>query len=128
MARVGGLGPLGHAAVERAATENRRAPVIDEAPRQQNPAVTSTASPDEDESVPSNWYTFDSSRVQEAAYDSQAQRLYVRFVKPVASGGTPWTYEGVPSNVWNNFRRSQSPGKFVNRVLNGYDYHPGRWS
>lgn len=127
MARIGGLGPQGHAAIERAANENRRAPVIDEAPRRPNPAAISTADPDEAENVPGNWYTFDSSRIQEAAYDNGAQRLYVRFVKPVHSGGTPWTYEGVPQNVWNNLKRSQSPGKFVNRVLNDFDYHPGRW-
>lgn len=71
-----------------------------------------------------SWLPFDSSRVAEGAYDRESETLYVRFVKPVPIG-TPWVYEGVPENVWRNFRRSASPGRFVNRVLNNYDYHRG---
>lgn len=95
-----------------------------------NPSVTSTYSHDEVERLENgevgNFRPFNSSRVVEAAYDSDRQRLYVRFVKPVGSG-TPWTYEGVPPNVWRNMRRTSSPGRFVNRVLNQYNYHAGRW-
>lgn len=39
--------------------------------------------------------------------------------------GTPWEYYDVPQNVWRNFRRVKSPGRFVNRVLNNYDYGRG---
>lgn len=39
--------------------------------------------------------------------------------------GTPWEYEDVPQNVWRNFRRVKSPGRFINRVLNNFDYHRG---
>jgi hypothetical protein len=94
-----------------------------------NPAAINAARPDEGPEQPSedDFYVFDSSRIQEAAYDADHERLYVRFVKPVNRGGTPWTYEGVPANVWRNLKRSQSPGKFVNRVLNQYDYHHGTW-
>jgi hypothetical protein len=94
-----------------------------------NPSAISATRPDEGPEAPdeNNFWVFDSSRVQEAAYDQEHQRLYVRFVKPVDRGGTPWTYEGVPPNVWRNFRRSQSPGKFIHRVLNQYDYHHGAW-
>jgi hypothetical protein len=84
---------------------------------------------DELETIPPDerWVAFpESSRVVEASYDPGSQRLYVRFMKPHGVG-TPWVYEGVPSNVWQNFRRSQSQGKFVNRVLNQYNYHRGAW-
>lgn len=90
----------------------------------ENPAATDTPQPGELETLPEHFYGFDSSRVQEAGYDPGSQRLYVRFVKPVP-GGTPWVYEGVPRNVWRNFRRSASAGKYINRVLNGYNYHRG---
>jgi hypothetical protein len=39
--------------------------------------------------------------------------------------GTPWEYYDVPPRVWRNFRRVKSPGRFINRVLNNYDYGRG---
>ena len=39
--------------------------------------------------------------------------------------GTPWEYYDVPQRVWRNFRRVKSPGRFINRVLNNYDYGRG---
>lgn len=39
--------------------------------------------------------------------------------------GTPWEYYDVPANVWRNFKRVKSPGRFINRVLNNYDYGRG---
>lgn len=39
--------------------------------------------------------------------------------------GTPWEYFDVPPNVWRNFRRVKSPGRFINRVLNQYPYSRG---
>lgn len=60
---------------------------------------------------------FDSSRVSEAGYSSASHTLYVRF-----KDGTPWQYNNVEPNVWRNFRRSASPGKFINRTLNNYSY------
>ena len=64
-----------------------------------------------------NFLPFDSSRVSEAGYSSASHTLYVRFVD-----GTPWAYYNVEPNVWRNFRRSASPGKFINRTLNNYSY------
>lgn len=61
--------------------------------------------------------SLDSSRIREAGYQPKTQTLYVRFVD-----GTPWEYRDVPVSVWRNLRRSASPGRFVNRVLNQYDY------
>lgn len=131
MPRQGGLGPQGHAALQRAFEEDvRRHPqnfAVSNPGPVGNPAATTTISAGEEESIPPNerWIAFpESSRVVEAAYDPPTQRLYVRFVKPVPEG-TPWVYESVPSNVWTNFKRSQSQGKFVNRVLNQYNYHRG---
>lgn len=128
--RQSGLGPQGHEAVVRAAETLKEmdaghAPVIGRPNTGPvNPAVTSTPHPGEDENVPDDWWSFDSSRLQEAAYNAQTETLYVRFVKP-RPGGTPWVYEGVQPNEWRNLRRSQSPGRFVNRVLNSKNYHKG---
>jgi hypothetical protein len=63
---------------------------------------------------------FDSSRVMEGGYSSRTKTLYVRFVD-----GTPWNYFGVEQNEWRNFRRSVSPGRYINRVLNAKDYGRG---
>lgn len=41
--------------------------------------------------------------------------------------GTPWEYHGVPSSVWQRFKRVQSPGRFINRVLNDYEYNRGNF-
>lgn len=62
-------------------------------------------------------HAFDSTRVAEAGYSTASRTLYVRF-----KDGTPWQYNNVEPNVWRNFRRSQSQGKFINRVLNNYSY------
>ena len=34
----------------------------------------------------------------------------------------------MPRNIWKNFRRSASPGRYINRVLNGYPYWRGGFS
>jgi len=144
MARKRGLGPQGHAAVRRAAEQIAPAPVQDPADyvsplETGNPAALSDET-NEAQSLPDRWWIpprgsapavalekfggpSKSTRINEAGYDRDSQRLYVRFQK----GQTPWTYEGVPENVWRNFRRSASPGAYVNRVLNSYDYHRGEW-
>jgi hypothetical protein len=147
MPRKGGLGPQGHAAVARAATTLNTRPASVQDPEEftspleaGNPAALSQQT-NEAETVPSNWWIpprgsrpavalerfggpSKSTRINEAGYDPGSQRLYVRFQQ----GQVPWTYEGVPPTVWRNFRRSTSPGKFVNRVLNNYDYHRGEWT
>ena len=72
---------------------------------------------------PGKWLSFESSRVNEGRYDSGLNQVHVIF-----RDGTPWTYNGVPRNIWKNFRRSASPGKYINRVLNGYPYWQGGFS
>lgn len=69
-----------------------------------------------------------STRVVRMAYDRDSRRLYVRFVKPTKSGGTPWTYNDVPPQIWRNFQRAKSKGKYVNRVLTPRgNYNHGTW-
>jgi hypothetical protein len=65
-------------------------------------------------------------RTLQAGYDKkQGERtgtLRVRF-----RDGTPWEYYEVPSEIWQRFKRSASPGRFINRVLNNYPYGPGNF-
>ena len=81
--------------------------------------ITEILQPDQF-SKPGPWYPFSSSRVSEARYDKGLQQIQVIF-----RDGTPWVYDGVEPNIWRNFRRSASPGRFINRVLNGYTYYRG---
>jgi hypothetical protein len=53
-------------------------------------------------------------------YDYGLREIHVIF-----RDGTPWTYQGVDESVWNMFASSDSPGQFINNVLNGYPYHRG---
>ena len=69
---------------------------------------------------PGRWIQMSSSRVQQARYDSGLQQIQVVF-----RDGTPWVYDSVPTNIWRNFRRTSSPGRYINRVLNGYAYWEG---
>jgi hypothetical protein len=61
-------------------------------------------------------------RTLAAGYDSKGRVLRVRF-----RDGTPWEYFDVPPNIWQNFKRSKSPGRFINRVLNNYEYSRGEF-
>lgn len=56
-------------------------------------------------------------RTLAAGYVRASQTLYVRF-----RNGQVYAYYRVPPNVWRNFRRVKSPGRFINRVLNRYPY------
>jgi len=47
------------------------------------------------------------------------QTLRIRF-----RNGQVYGYYNVPPNVWRNFKRVKSPGRFINRVLNFYPYGP----
>ena len=76
---------------------------------------------------PEKFKTFNSTRVAQAAYDRETERLYVLFHKPFP-GGTVWTYDGIQANVWKNMQRVQSVGKFINRVIDPITHgHPGQW-
>lgn len=58
-------------------------------------------------------------RTVAAGYDSKTQTMRVRFREGVA-----YEYYDVPPQVWRNFRRVKSPGRFINRTLNHYPYAP----
>lgn len=91
-----------------------------------NPAVTTTREPGEEEAEAAlDWWGFESSRVYEAAYAADRHQLFVRFMRPT-EGQVEYVYDGVQPSEWRNFRRSQSPGKYINRVLNYKNYHQTR--
>lgn len=56
-------------------------------------------------------------RTLAGGYSADTQTLRVKF-----RDGPVYEYYDVPSNVWRNFRRVKSPGKFINRTLNNYTY------
>lgn len=60
-----------------------------------------------------DWIDLDSSTVAQAAFDPDAEAIYVRFI----DGGT-YVYDGCPPDVWAEFTApGQSPGKYVNDTL-----------
>lgn len=56
-------------------------------------------------------------RVREAGYDEVNQIIRVTF-----RDGTPWAYYNVPPEVWHGLRTADSPGRYINAVLNEYPY------
>ena len=50
-------------------------------------------------------------------YDPLTCRLEVDFVS-----NSRYAYEGVPSNVWEEFKAAPSKGRFVHSVLRNYKY------
>lgn len=58
-------------------------------------------------------------RTLAAGYMKSQQTLRIRF-----RNGQVYGYYNVPPNVWRNFKRVKSPGRFINRVLNFYPYGP----
>ena len=69
------------------------------------------------------WIEFpQSSRCDAARYDYATRDLQVRWINNKHHYVT--TYFGVGSDVYRRMMQSASPGKFVNRVLNGYGYSP----
>lgn len=71
-------------------------------------------------SRPGDWYPMSSSRVAEARFDPGLRSIDVIFVD-----GTPWTYQNVGEDVFDRFITSESPGRFVNNVLNSQPHHRG---
>lgn len=58
-----------------------------------------------------------------AGYDSRSQTVRIRFrPQPEYPGGAIYEYYEVPKNVWRNFQRSPSPGRYIDRVLDAYPY------
>lgn len=56
-------------------------------------------------------------RTLQAGYNARERTLRVVF-----RDGTPYEYYGVEPILWQRFKRSASPGRFINRILNQYPY------
>ncbi len=60
-----------------------------------------------------DWIDVDSTTVINAAYDAEAEVIYVRF-----KNGAAYVYEACPPHVWEEFMApGQSAGKYVNETL-----------
>lgn len=57
-------------------------------------------------------------RTAAAGYDPETKTLRVEW----GDGGPAYNYYNVPPRVWKDFQRAPSPGKYINRVLNNYEY------
>lgn len=76
---------------------------------------TKTINPPRPRTLEAGW-----ERIRDPNHPAYPGILRVRF-----RDGTPWEYYNVPSSVWQRFKRVQSPGRFINRVLNNYEYGRG---
>lgn len=61
---------------------------------------------------------WDHRRTDRAGYDSNTQTLRIQF----HTNGAIYDYHHIPPSVARDFRRSVSPGRFIDGVLNFYDY------
>ena len=61
---------------------------------------------------------WDHRRTTDAGYDRERQILKVKLY----TNGAEYEYWPVPPAVARAFRRTESPGKFINAVLNNYNY------
>lgn len=56
----------------------------------------------------------ESTRIVAEAYDSETEKIYVRF-----PNGVEWCYSACPPNIWEEFTAiGQSRGQYIHRVLN----------
>lgn len=76
---------------------------------------TKTINPTRPRTLEAGWES-----IRDLQHPSYPGILRIRF-----RDGTPWEYHNIPSGVWQRFKRSASPGRFVNRVLNQYPYNRG---
>lgn len=76
---------------------------------------TKTINPPRPRTLEAGW-----ERIRDSNHPAYPGILRVRF-----RDGTPWEYYNVPSAIWQRFKRVQSPGRFINRVLNNYPYGRG---
>jgi hypothetical protein len=61
----------------------------------------------------------DSASVEALGYDAPARELHVRFVK----SGETYIYEGVEESVFEDFKRADSKGVFLNtNIKDHYGY------
>lgn len=70
--------------------------------------------------APTNTSNPQDPRTAAAGYDPSTQRLLVEW----GDGGTPYYYYDVTPQEWDAFQRADSPGKFINAILNEKNYGP----
>jgi len=64
-------------------------------------------------------------RAEAAGYDSRSQTVRIRFrvgADKMFPNGAVYEYYNVPRSVWRNLQRSNSPGRYIDRVLDTYPY------
>lgn len=71
-------------------------------------------------------------RTLAAGYDAKSRTLFVRFRGQKTgpgqyADGVGYEYYRVTRAEWREFRDNWSPGRYVNRVLNGKPYTPATW-
>jgi hypothetical protein len=86
----------------------------------QGPFYGAAQDPDWEPYEPTRTLFPDRPRTLQARYSQRRRRLEVVF-----RDGTTWHYSGVPAGIWTRFKRTESPGRYINNVLNGYDYGRG---
>lgn len=103
----------------RLTSEQQGAPVVIQEGTYHFPQVspTKTINPPRPRTLESGWES-----IRDPDHPSYPGILRVRF-----RDGTPFEYHNVPSAIWQRFKRVQSPGRFINRVLNGYPYNRGNF-
>lgn len=64
-------------------------------------------------------------RTEKAGYDSKTHELRVMFREGAAKNHQTaiYVYYDIEPRVWQRFKKSSSPGKFINRVLSSYEYN-----
>lgn len=69
------------------------------------------------------WIEMDSSAVDRAAFDMEAETIYVRF-----KSGATYRYYQCPQQVWEEFTTpGQSAGQYVNHTLRHKPYEKLDW-
>jgi hypothetical protein len=61
-------------------------------------------------------------RITQARYSKRLSTLEVVF-----RNGIPWHFDCVPPEVWGDFKRVVSPGRYLDRVLKGFPNGAGSW-
>jgi hypothetical protein len=59
-----------------------------------------------------------SSAVREIAYNAEKQELYITY-----NEGREYVYYGVPAEIYERFRNSQSWGQFVNKEIKRHFFY-----
>lgn len=92
----------------------------------QGPSAIASPDPDWDYYWPTRSINPPRPRTLQARYSRQYQCLEVVFRDQKSNSGR-WHYSQVPEAIWMQFKRTESPGRYINRVLNEFPYGEGGW-